>query len=147
MAATVVALLWLGMLMGVSFLATPVKFVVPDLSLPVALQVGQATFAVFARVEWVLATTLLLFCASAVRARPIRFALAVLGAAVVLAQAVWLMPALDARVDEIVAGGSPPASPHHAIYAALEAAKAFTLIALAVLSLRHAPGPGVSQNM
>lgn len=31
------ATLWAGLLLGVSFLATPVKFLAPSLSLPVAL--------------------------------------------------------------------------------------------------------------
>lgn len=34
------AVLWAGLLLGVSFLATPVKFLAPSLSLPVALDVG-----------------------------------------------------------------------------------------------------------
>lgn len=37
MPAAVIALIWLGMLIGVSFLATPAQFVVQDLSLPAAL--------------------------------------------------------------------------------------------------------------
>ena len=114
MAAAVIALIWLGMLIGVSFLATPVKFVVHDLSLPVALQVGQATFALFARVEWVLAAGLRLRSG---RRAACCLAFAVFIAAA-LAQAVWLLPALDARIAEIVAGGAPPPSPHHTFYAA-----------------------------
>jgi hypothetical protein len=141
MAAAVIALIWLGLLLGVSFLATPVKFVVHDLTLPVALQVGQATFALFARVEWMLAAALLLAAGWAWRARPVSFALAVLVAAGVLAQATWLLPALDARVAQIVAGVSPPRSPHHTLYAGLEAAKAVLLAALAFLALRRVRQP------
>lgn len=39
-ATACVALFWAGMLAGVSFLATPVKFEAASLSLPVALEVG-----------------------------------------------------------------------------------------------------------
>ena len=42
--ALIVATLWLGLLLGVAFLATPAKFLAPGL-LPVALDVGR-TFAV-----------------------------------------------------------------------------------------------------
>src|SRR5690606_30735313 len=45
------AVLWTGLLLGVSFLATPVKFLAPSLSLPVALDVGRQTFMVFNWVE------------------------------------------------------------------------------------------------
>src|SRR5690606_35153067 len=42
-----VTLLWLGLLLGVSFLATPVKFAAPTLTLAVALDVGRVTFGLF----------------------------------------------------------------------------------------------------
>ncbi|MEZ5937385.1 MAG: hypothetical protein R3C52_04115 [Hyphomonadaceae bacterium] len=139
MAAAIIALIWFGMLIGVSFLATPVKFVVHDLSLPVALQVGQATFALFSRVEWGFAAILFGVCLWMARTRPTMLALATLVASAVLAEAVWLLPALDARVDAIVAGNQPPSSSHHTLYAALEALKAVLLAALAFLGLRRSP--------
>jgi hypothetical protein len=135
--AAVIALVWLGMLMGVSFLATPVKFVVQDLSMPVALQVGRATFALFSRVEWLLAAALLFAAGWRWRTRPVVLTLAVATGAAVLAQGAWLLPALDVRVAMIVAGATPPPSPHHALYAGIEAMKAITLAVLAAMALRH----------
>ena len=41
----------LGLLIGVSFLATPVKFRAASLDLPVALDVGRVTFELFSKVE------------------------------------------------------------------------------------------------
>jgi len=132
------------MLVGVSFLATPVKFVVQDLSLPVALQVGQATFDLFARVEWGLAAALVATSGLAWRQRPLTRRVLVLAiAGVVAVQAVWLLPALDARVDQIVAGVTPAASSHHMLYASLEAAKALLLAAAAFLALRRAGPTGL----
>ncbi len=130
----ILALIWLGMLIGVSFLATPVKFAAPNLSLPVALEVGRVTFALFAKVEWAL-TALLLIALAAGRLK--RGALpALLAAGIVAIQALWLLPILDARVSEILAGATPPASLHHKIYVALEALKALALAALALTALR-----------
>lgn len=123
--------LWLGSLIGVSFLATPVKFQAPHLTLPVALEVGRATFHAFARMEWAFTIALVL----------VHFLLPNLGwrwiliatmAALVVTQAVWLLPALDARVEAVIAGRSLASSFHHALYAGMEAAKA---LALAVLAL------------
>ncbi len=136
MAGAVIALIWLGMLIGVSFLATPIKFVVQDLSLPVALQVGQATFAAFARIEWLLASALVVAAALNWRSRRFALTLSLLVALAVIAQAVWLLPILDARVAAIVAGETPPASPHHGYYATLEALKALLLGLIALLGLR-----------
>lgn len=143
MAPAIVALIWLGMLIGVSFLATPVKFIVQDLSLPVALQVGQATFDLFARVEWGLAAALVATSGLAWRQRPLTLVLVLAIAGVVAVQAVWLLPALDARVDQIVAGVTPEASSHHMLYASLEAAKALLLAAAAFLALRRAGPTGL----
>lgn len=136
MPVLVVSLLWLGMLIGVSFIATPVKFVVHDLTLPLALQIGQATFALFARVEWGFALVLMTAGMANWRTRPLTLALCAFIGALVAIQAVWLLPALDARVAVIVAGGAPPPSPHHLAYASVEAAKAIVLATLAALSVR-----------
>lgn len=126
---------WFGMLIGVSFLATPVKFVVQDLDLPTALQVGAATFSLFSRVEWGLAVLLLAAAALAPTPRWTLRVIALGVAAAVLAQAVWLLPALDQRVAEIVAGGAPAASFHHTAYAGLELTKAVLLLAAGCVGL------------
>jgi hypothetical protein len=122
------ALIWVGMLVGVSFVATPVKFTAPGLSLPVALEVGRVTFHLFSRIEWALAA--FLFVISVSRMSLARTALAVSLILLVAVQAVWLLPALDARVSAIVAGGSVPPSQHHTLYAAIELGK-FLLLAWA----------------
>ena len=139
MAPAIVALIWFGMLIGVSFLATPVKFVVQDLSLATALQVGQATFGLFTKVEWGFAAALVAASAFGWRTRPLVLALAIALAASVTAQALWLLPALDARVDAIVTGETPLPSSDHTLYAGLEAAKAVMLAVLAFLALRRLP--------
>jgi len=138
-AAAVIALIWLGMLIGVSFLATPIKFVVGDLSLPVALQVGQATFHLFAKVEWALAAVLTGASAFPWRTRPIVLIITLAIAVGVIAQTLWLLPALDARVASIVAGETPPPSAHHMLYAGLEGVKGVLLAVAAFLCLRRAP--------
>ncbi len=133
---------WFGMLIGVSFLATPVKFVVQDLDLPTALQVGAATFGLFSRIEWGLAVLLLGAAALAPTRRWTLRALVVGVSAIVLAQAAWLLPALDQRVAKIVAGGAPPPSLHHHLYAGFELAKAAALLAIgcvAFMAVRDPP--------
>ncbi len=50
--------LWIGLLIGASFLATPAKFLAPSLSRAAALDVGRHTFAIFNKVEWLPAATL-----------------------------------------------------------------------------------------
>jgi hypothetical protein len=121
-------LLWAGLSLGVAFLATPVKFLAPSLTLPVALDVGRHTFSIYNRAELALLFALILL---GVRSRLWRrryFALSVPGV-IVAAQATWLIPALDARVAAILAGQTPPASSLHALYIGAELAKVLWLLA------------------
>jgi hypothetical protein len=121
-----VALVWLGLVVGVSFIATPAKFLAPTLDLAVALDVGRHTFAVFAIVETVAAVLLVALTLSLGRQPRIALASALVAFAVLLQQ-FWLLPLLDARVETILAGGSPTRSNLHAGYVAIEALKALAL--------------------
>ncbi len=135
-ALLVVAAIWLGMLLGVSFLATPAKFLAPSLTLPVALDVGRHTFAAFNKAEWVLAAALLLAFAAGARGWPIAAGVAV-AVALLLAETVWLLPALDARVGMILAGQPPRPSGLHYGYIACDAAKLLVLAVVMGAGLRQ----------
>lgn len=129
------AILWLGLVLGVSFLATPVKFSAPSLTLSVALDVGRVTFSLFNSVEMVMAALLMVL--SLRRGVPkLRFTLSLLLAAAVAVQALWLLPALTERVDMIARGEVPlPPSAHHIGYVSIEAAKTVMLAILGVAGL------------
>ena len=139
-----VALLWLGLLLGVSFLATPAKFLVPSLTLPIALDVGRHTFALFNKVEWLLSFGLL-FTVLVGKQALVGVASTVIVAAAVLVETVWLLPILDQRVGLILAGQQLPASNHHLFYIAVELVKLIALVVVALAMpcrlLRCAPTP------
>ena len=134
--AAAIALVWLGMVVGVSFIATPVKFAAASLTRPVAFDVGGVTFALFSRIEWgvcaLLAITLLI-------ARPRRIALAMLALliAIILLQCLWLLPELNLRAAAVIAGKPLPPSIHHGVFAAIELLKVLLLAALAAGNLWH----------
>lgn len=126
LALLMAATLWLGMLLGVSGLATPVKFRAPSLSLPVALDVGRHTFAVFTKVEWLLAGLLIV---ATWRGR-LGLGIWAVSAAVttlLLVETNILLPALDQRVEMIIRGAIPEPSSLHLLYVAAESAKAVLL--------------------
>lgn len=131
--------IWLGLIIGVSFIATPAKFLAPSLSLPVALEVGRATFGTFKYIECV---TLVVAVILAIKYKTDFPAVAMLAAiiAVLLIQYGWLLPILDARVEMIVQGEIPPTSSTHLFYVVLEIMKIVCLIMLAVFTNRSAPG-------
>lgn len=151
-ALAVTSLVWIGMLFGVSFLATPVKFLAPSLSLPVALDVGRQTFAWFSRIEVLLAVAAFASAAATeARARAVArirgaggapaprvsivLLLTVLLAAAVALQVLWLLPVLDARVEVILGGGTPPPSSLHTAYVGIEAVKLGMLIGVAWIAM------------
>ncbi|WP_157016705.1 hypothetical protein [Mesorhizobium xinjiangense] len=139
-AAASVALVWLGMLVGVSFLATPVKFQAPSLDLPVALDVGRVTFALFSRIEWIPAV-LLLPVVVLPRLNGWMIAAAIGIIALLVAEFFWLLPVLDARVAVIIAGEPLPSSPHHLLYASAEVVKALLLLAIGLGGLLRLASP------
>lgn len=118
----VVIILWIGLLVGVSFLATPAKFLAPSLSLAVALDVGRQTFSVFNKVEWFVAAALLAVVLAG-RRGPLSIVVALLAAVLVVAETLWLLPMLDFRVGQIIAGQQPAASNLHVLYIAVEIGK------------------------
>ena len=132
------ALMWLGMVLGVSFLATTAKFAAPTLSLNAALDVGRHTFRLFIHVELVFVAALALVALGFAR-DGLTWVMVALVAAIVGFEFVWLLPTLDQRVGTIVAGGTPAASNVHEIYIALEGIKAAILCTLGVRAVLSLP--------
>jgi hypothetical protein len=124
-----VAMLWLGLLMGVAFLATPAKFLAPSLSLPVALDVGRHTFHIFNKVEWVLAAILVMLPLGGGSAWP--KLLAIFAGLLVIVETVWLLPLLDLRVSLIIAGKTPSPADFHQLYIVMEVVKVLLLVVIA----------------
>lgn len=135
LAALMLASAWAGFLVGVSFLATPVKFLAPSLTLPVALDAGRQTFFVFNRSEIALAVVMLLLLFWSIRSR-IMLGLGVVLALLILTQTFWMLPSLDARVETILQGGAPAPSTLHTIYVVVECMKLALLIAIASVTGR-----------
>ena len=132
---TIVALVWAGMVIGVSALATPVKFQAPSLSLPVALEVGHVTFRAFSRVEWLLAALLVLSGAVAGLRRPLLWLPIGFVAAIVAAQAFWLLPVLDTRIAAVIGGAPLPASSDHLYYVIAEGVKLVALLTIGISAI------------
>ena len=125
---------WLGMTVGITMLATPVRFTAASITRPVALDVGRVVFAALNKAELLALVLLLIIVRASGRSRELWAWCSVL-ILIVLAQGVWLIPELAARTDIILAGNEPPASYAHAIYSTLELAKMGVLMFLGFRSL------------
>lgn len=121
-----ISLIWLGMILGISFLETPVKFKAPSVTLEIGLDVGRQVFGVFNKVECVLALGMAILIVIIRQKDRLVIPLGVVWSSLVL-QTFWLLPILDDRVELILQGQTPAPSYLHTIYVGLEVLKAVAL--------------------
>nr|WSX74703.1 hypothetical protein OH826_12940 [Streptomyces sp. NBC_00899] len=125
---------WLGMVVAISFLETPLKFRAPGVTVPIGLGIGRLVFRALNRVEAVLAAVVLAaVLAGGASAGVLGLALAVV---VLLAVQVGVVRRrLSRRSDRVLAGEQLPRSRGHLAYVAFEVAKVALLVALGVALL------------
>ena len=138
---TALTRVWIGLLVGLSFIETPLKFLAPDVTVPIALGIGRLvlTAANIAGGVLLVAITLL----SVLRPRVRRGAWIVVGGLwlVLLVQAAVIRPPLNVRTDVILAGGDPGASPLHALYIVADVLLLALLVAYLLLTRPRPLGP------
>jgi hypothetical protein len=142
---TAIFFIWAGLLIGVSFVATPAKFLAPSLPLAQALDVGRWTFYVLAWIEWgFVGVIAALLVASGLPGngymRALVFSAVALVTAILAVESLALRPMLDARVLRMMAGESVSPSPWHTVYIGLEGLKALLLLVAASITLRARRG-------
>jgi hypothetical protein len=139
------ALVWIGLLLGVDLIAAPAPFRAEGLERLDALVVNRELFGATSRSELVL-LVLTVICMAIGGLRPVALMILVALAVVVALQALWLLPALAARTDVFLAGGDPGPASFHGLYVGLEAVKLLLLAGLAAVVARKGtkkpPGDG-----
>jgi len=96
-------LFWCGALLGVSFIATPAKFLVAELDLITAIKVGRETFQVYHFFELVM-ICLVSLSVFIFRAEKIVWAYFSLLGLVLVTQYFWVQPLLEVNSDKLFAG-------------------------------------------
>lgn len=123
-----VTFVWLGMVLGISFLEAPLKFGAPGVTVRIGLAIGRRVFRALNTAEVVLALALLITAALGPPPVPAAVALA-LAAAALLVQLVAVRPRLNRRTEAVLAGADAPRSRGHLAYVGVEAAKVVALAA------------------
>ena len=121
-----IGLVWLGMILGVSFVATPLKFQAPSITLVIGLDIGRLVFGVFNKIEIAFAVMLALLVLLSRQRDASVIALGVVWLTLGL-QTVWLLPALLDRIGLVLQGHQPPPSGLHTFYVCLEVVKVLAL--------------------
>lgn len=127
-----VALVWLGMVLAISFMESWVKFRAKMVTRPIALDVGRTVFFALGRVEIILNLTMgvLLFAGKplpeilAWENKTLLEQLFLALSLCVAPQVFVLQPILDARARVIASGGQPARSIVHHLYLLFELIKA-----------------------
>jgi hypothetical protein len=132
--AVAVVFIWLGMVLGISFLEAPLKFRAPNVTLPIGLGIGRLVFRALNTVEVVLAIVVLVATVARPPSVGAAVALAIAFATLAL-QIAAVRPRLNRRSDRVLAGLDAPRSRGHYVYVGLEAVKAVALATGGILLL------------
>ena len=133
--APALTLLWAGLVLGGSLIAAPAKFQAATSSLPVALDVGRAQFLWIGIAEGVLCAAFLL---AQVFVGGVNWKLAAAPIFLLLMQRYVIMPPLDARTLQVIAGESAGGSHLHIVFIVMEVIKVIVLFAITWIGLSAA---------
>ena len=126
---------WLGMVLAISFLETPLKFRAPGVTVAIGLGIGRLVFRALNIAEAVFAAVLLTVMTA--DPPPSRVVVSVLVAvAALLIQVALIRPGLARRTNRVLAGEVVARSGGHHWYVLLEIVKVAALIVSGVLLLR-----------
>jgi hypothetical protein len=132
--AAAATFVWLGMVLAISFIETPLKFRAPGVTLQIGLGIGRLVFRALNACELALAAVVV----GCVAVKPPATGIAVAAAVAVitlLAQVLVVRPRLARRSDTVLAGGEGPRSRAHWVYVGLETVKVIALLISGVLLL------------
>jgi hypothetical protein len=132
--AAAVVFLWAGMVLGISFLETPLKFRAPGVTVQIGLGIGRLVFRALNMCETGFAALLVVVVVTG--SHPPRVATGVAVAVGVLAlQLVVVRPVLARRSNRVLLGEDVPRSTAHYWYLGLEVAKLAALLGAGMLIL------------
>ncbi|MFI5895911.1 hypothetical protein ACIA5D_38015 [Actinoplanes sp. NPDC051513] len=133
-AAVAVALVfvWVGMVLGISFLEAPLKFRAPGVTLSIGLGIGRLVFRALNAVEVVLAAGIAVALAVGDAGEWVAFLVA---AVALVVQLFAVRPALTRRTNAVLEGLDAPRSRAHFAYIGLEVVKVVALVVAGVVLL------------
>lgn len=125
--ATAVVFIWIGLIVGISFIEAPLKFRAPGVTIAIGLGIGRLVFRAINSVEAALAVVVIIALGMGSPSTPAMIALGV-AIASLAAQILAVRPRLTRRTNAVLAGSDAPRSQAHHAYVALEVVKLVALI-------------------
>ena len=132
-----VSFFWLGLVIAVSFLETPLKFQVPGMTLPIALELGKTMFGISTNIQLGLMILVFFnFFLNASKLNKFIICTGVLLALILVLEKFWMLPILDARADVLATGKGLPPTPLHNYFIYAECIKVILLLSIGFLQLK-----------
>jgi hypothetical protein len=128
--AAAATLIWLGMVLAISFLEAPLKFRAEGLELRVGLAIGRIVFRALNIAEVIWAVVIAVCLTIAPSSGPVLVIAAAVTATLLAVQLLVVRPRLNRRSAHVLAGHDAPRSRAHHAYIGLEALKLAALVAL-----------------
>jgi hypothetical protein len=128
--AAAATLLWLGMVLAISFLEAPLKFRAPGVDLRTGLAIGRIVFRALNATEIVWAAVIAVALIAHAPPSAAGTLAAILALAVLALQLGGVRPHLNRRSAQVLHGADVPRSSAHHVYIALEAVNVIALIVL-----------------
>lgn len=119
---------WVGLVVGISFIEAPLKFRAPDVTVRIGLGIGRLVFRVVNTVEAVLAVVIA-GCVVLAPPPPVPLGATVLAIVVLATQLALVRPRLSRRSNAVLAGEEAPRSRAHHVYVGTELVKLVALLA------------------
>lgn len=129
---------WVGLIIGLGFIETPLKFLAPGMTLELALGLGRL---VLTTLDLIGVAMLAVITALSIRPRLGRPGWLTLGGLwlVLLVQVVVIRPLLNARTDLVLSGAEAGESQLHTVYIAADVLLLLGLVIYLVLVARRVP--------
>ncbi|MEG0927216.1 hypothetical protein [Chryseobacterium sp.] len=122
-----------GVFITVSFLETPLKFQVPGMNLPIALELGKIMFGISTVIQGIsLILILILMFKSHRNYTKLDFIILMALLFILSLQQFWMLPVLDSRIALLSSGKPLQPTPLHDYFIYTETAKAL-IIAIAII--------------
>ena len=128
--AAAATLLWLGMVLAISFVEAPLKFRAPGVDVRTGLAIGRLVFRALNAIEVGWAVVIVLALIIHAPRSPAGAAAGILVVAVLFTQLAVVRPRLTRRSEQVLAGADVPRSSSHHVYIALETVKVIGLVVL-----------------
>lgn len=117
--------IWCGLILGLSFIESWLKFQAPNVTLSIGLGIGRLVFSVSNKMQIFFA--LVLISIAFWKKITVNYSL-IVAIATLLIHTFWLLPALDVRAQEVINGVNHSSSNLHIYFVLIEIIKLVALL-------------------